>query len=293
MRFFQTALLSVSAVLLTSSFAFGQAMGGGMGGGMGGTGGAQPPANPAAGTGTPANPNPMVPTAQLDRNLDLPMDAPKIAPPTPTPPTPPENPTPVTNPNNPPTIYGKDLKSENGTVVYVIDISGSMGWDIGQYITPDGKTATGARIDRAKAELTRSVTSLPMNFKFNMVSFDCSYYPWMANTVPADAGNKSAAIGWISMLQPQSATGTGPATAAALSDRSNKLLVLLTDGAPNCGAGDESGDQACMDAHRMMIDQGNTQHAVINVFGIGATGDFKAFCMQVAADNAGSYTDVR
>jgi len=221
------------------------------------------------------------------------MEAPKVATPTPTPPTPPDPPTPVTNPQQPPTIYGKDLKSENGTVFYVIDISGSMGWDVGQYTTPDGKTATGCRLDRAKSELTKSVLSLPQNFKFNMLSYDCGTYPWMGSMVPADAGNKNAAVGWISQLQPQGATGTGPAGAAGLSDRQNKLMVLLTDGAPNCGAGDESGDQGCMDAHRAMIDQGNTQHAVINVFGIGATGDFKAFCMAVASDNAGSYTDVR
>ena len=61
--------------------------------------------------------------------------------------------------------------SKTSSIVYVIDISGSMGWDMGQYTAPDGSTKTGCRLDRAKAELTKSVMSLPNNFKFNIVSW--------------------------------------------------------------------------------------------------------------------------
>jgi hypothetical protein len=231
----------------------------------------------------------------LERDIDLPVTAPTVVAQTPPkPPTPPPPPPPTNPPDKPPpTIYGKPLQSENGTIFYVIDVSGSMGWDMGQYTAPDGSTQTGDRLDRAKAALTVSVMSLPSNFQFNMMSYDCGTYPWMGGFVPANDANKQAAQSWISQLQPQSATGTGPAVVAALAVPNNKLVVLLTDGAPNCGAGDQSGDDSCIAAHLQMINSGNTQHAVINVFGISATDQFQTFCMNVASNNGGTYTDVQ
>jgi len=256
----------------------------GTGGGGGLTGGTTAPGATAA-------------PAQIERDIDLPIGAPTVAgtkPTTPPPPTPPPPPPPTQPVGNPPTIYGKPLQSENSTVFFVIDISGSMGWDMGQYTAPDGSTQVGDRLDRAKANLARCVQSLPSNFKFDMLSYDCGTYPWQAALVPANAANVQSALSWISNLQPQGATGTGPACATALAaDRSNMLMVLLTDGGPNCGAGDGNNDPATYNAHRQMIDQANTQKAVINVFGICATGDMKTFCMGVASDNGGTYTDVQ
>jgi hypothetical protein len=246
----------------------------------------------------PSQPNPKVgppgattaPKIELD--LDLPLEKPVFgqvakAPP---PPQPTVNPIDVVPP---PSIYGHDLKSENGTIMYVIDISGSMGWDQMQYITADGKTAVGCRLDRAKAELIRSITSLPNNFKFNVDAFDCSVYCWKFQLELATDSNKSQAIAWVTGLQPQGATGTGPAMAVALQIRACKLYVLLTDGAPNCGAGDQQGDAQCMEAHRRMISGNNAQRAIINVFGINCTGEFKVFCSNVASDSGGSYTDIK
>jgi len=282
MKIWQTTVMSLGAVLLMSTFAFGQTMGGA-------------PAGPVTGPGPTTGGTPTTPGTQtIDHDVDLPVDQPPLAAPKQPPAPPPPPPPPPTPPTPDPTIYGKTLKSENGTVVYVIDISGSMGWDMGQYTAPDGSTQTGDRLDRAKAQLTMSVVSLPASFKFNMYSYDCSCYPWMTSLQPADTSHKSDAIAWISNLQPEDATGTGPAMVQALSQNSAcKLFVLLTDGAPNCGAGDGYGDASCIAAHLAMIDAGNTQHAVINVFGIGATGDFRQFCVNIASQNGGSYTDVR
>lgn len=237
-----------------------------------------------------------------DSYLDLPCDGKEPvavitskATPGPTParaPTPPiATETPPKTP--PPQIYGKDIVSSSASVIYVIDISASMGWEPGQYVAPDGSVQTGARIDRAKAALIKSVTSLPKSFKFNIIAYDCSVIEWQLELVDADAAHKDLADAWIGTLVPQGATGTGPAMTIALMDKTNKLVILLTDGAPNCGAGDEQGDASCLAAHLSQIDWANTQHAEIDVFGIGATGDFKNFCLMVAAHNAGSYTDVK
>lgn len=248
----------------------------------------------AGGTTTATNPtnptNPGTTQPPLDPTLDLPIDKPALAtPPGPPPSPPPTNPTPN---NPPPTIYGHDITSQNNTIFYVIDTSGSMSWDDEAYTTPDGKSAYGCRLDRAKSELIKSVMSLPANFKFNMLNYGCDISVWQSGMVPADDPHKQQAVAWTMALQADDATGTGPAVSTALGDKDNKLVVLLTDGAPNCGAGDGWGDPPCMEAHRQMIDSNNTQKAIINVFGIGATGDFKQFCMNVASDNGGTYTDV-
>jgi hypothetical protein len=267
--------LAVSMLALTASMTFAQ------------TGGSM---NPPAGTGTGTG-GAQPPAQAVEKDIDLPLDKPILK----TPPKPPEPPQPpVTPPDTPPpTIYGHDLVSENSTIVYVIDISGSMSLDYGSYTTADGKTAKGHRLDRAKAQLIKSVLSLPKNFKFNMIAFDCGTYQWNGSLVEANDANKNSAVGWVSGQQPQGATGTGPACALALKNKDNKLVVLLTDGDPNCGAGDGWGGTACSEAHRAMIRGANTQKATINVFGINATGMFKQFCMNVATDGGGSYTDVQ
>lgn len=233
-------------------------------------------------------PPPLKPSSPMeDPYLDLPVDPhqPIITKP-PLPPPPPPKP-----PEIPPSIYGKDLISENSTIFYVIDISGSMGWDMGQYTTPDGKTETGNRLDRAKAELIKSVISLPKNFKFNMLSYDCSVYPWLPELVIATDSNKQLALSWIRSLQPQGGTGSGPAVAVALNIKACKLYVLLTDGQPNCPW--MEGEPQCIPNHLKMIRENNSQKAIINVFGIGATGVCKQFCQDVASQSGGSYTDVR
>jgi len=185
----------------------------------------------------------------------------------------------------PPTFYGEEIESENDTIFYVIDSSGSMQWDNQSFVTADGQVANGSKMDRAKTELIRSITGLAPNFRFNMLTYDCNTQMWQSSLVPADDANKQAAIAWVQSLQAGGRTGTGPATALGLGDRENMAVVLLTDGAPNCGADGFEG-------HRTMISTNNTQGATINVFGIAASGDYRAFCQSVAGDSGGSYTDV-
>jgi hypothetical protein len=193
--------------------------------------------------------------------------------------------------DEPPIIWGEEIDSESDSLYYVLDISGSMDWDSASYTDLDGNLRHGPRIDRAKVELIRSISGLSANFEFNIIAYDCSSRRWAPAMQSASAANKAAAIGWVRALAPLGATGTGPATALALGERENLAVVLLTDGAPNCGAGDPySWDTT--EAHRTMIRGANLQHATITVFGIAASGDYRAFCQNVAADSGGSYFDV-
>lgn len=271
MSFFRAAIGGACAVLVCASMSFAQSSGGGMGGGGSSAG----PAGGAGGSG-----NPQVPT-----DLDLPLEKPEYQGAPPQPPAPPEEPPDDPRDTPPPTIYGEEIVSENDTLYYVLDISGSMDWDPLSYTGVDGSRRSGPRIDRAKAELIRSILGLSDNFKFNIIAFDCGTMQWRNALVPANDANKQAALGWVNSLYPRGATGTGPATALALGDKNNKTVVLLTDGAPNCGANGLSG-------HRSMISANNTQGAKVNVFGIAASGSYRSFCQGVASDSGGSYVDV-
>jgi len=265
----RSLFLCTAAVLLTSGLGFAQGTGGMNPGGGTGTGGGM---TGGGTTGTPQS------------ELDLPMGPPS-APVVPPAQVPEEDDDDDPRDTPPPTIYGEEIDTENDTIYYVLDISCSMGWDSQSYTTLDGRTRRGPRIDRAKAELARSIMGLSDNFMFNVIAYDCGTRQWQRSMVEADDGNKQSAITWSMALSPTGATGTGPATALALGEKENMTVVLLTDGAPNCGANGANG-------HRSMISSANSQGASINVFGIAASGSYRAFCQAVAGDSGGSYFDV-
>lgn len=185
----------------------------------------------------------------------------------------------------PPVFYGEEIDTETDSVFYVLDVSGSMAYDVEIYQGTDGLTVISSRLTRAKAEVIRSIKGLSENFKFNVLAYDCAVGQWSPLMLDATPPNKERAVAWVSGLFPRGATGTGPAVAVALGDRDNRSVVLLTDGSPNCGAGSPSG-------HRSMIRNANLQGATINVFGISARGSYRAFCQGVATDSGGAYVDV-
>jgi hypothetical protein len=185
----------------------------------------------------------------------------------------------------PPVMYGEELESVNDTIIYVMDISCSMDWGKGPYVGHDGQISTGTRMKRAKTELQKSIMALSENFYFNVIAYDCGVLQWQPEMMEANLTNKTSAVNWAHVLTPRGATGTGPATAKALWEKENMMVVLLTDGEPNCGANGTDG-------HRRMISTANTQGATINVFGIAAQGKYRAFCQAVASDSGGSYYDV-
>ncbi len=188
----------------------------------------------------------------------------------PVPPTPDEGRDPRDEPV--PIFYGEEIASESQSLVYVIDLSGSMDY--------------GTRLETAREQFRRSVSALAPSFRFNVIVFDCAILAWSPSTRPATPEHKAQAIGWVEALVPQGGgTATGPAVAKALEEKENLAVVLLTDGDPNCGANFHDG-------HRAMIRAANTQRATISVFGIDAWGDYRAFCQAVAAESGGAYVDV-
>jgi len=225
------------------------------------------------------------PGATNPAELDLPFERPSDEPTVKDVPQPPEEEEPDPS-ETPPTFADEPIPSENSTIFYVIDSSCSMGWDRREYVDDKGKSRTGVRMDRAKAELRKSVSALPASFKFNMLAYGCSIKRFQGSMIKANTANKQKGIGWINGLRPSDGTMTGPATAQALQDKQNMSVVLLTDGSPNCGASGTSG-------HRRVIAQSNSQKAVVTVFGIGASGSLRRFCQDVASENGGAYIDIQ
>ena len=73
--------------------------------------------------------------------------------------------------------------------------------------------------------------------------------------------------------------------ATALQEQGNRTVMLLTDGNPNCGASGTLG-------HLGLTLSANTQEAVVHTFGLGPTGRFRDFLVEMAILTGGTYTDV-
>ena len=191
----------------------------------------------------------------------------------------------------PPVFFGEEIDTEKDTIVFVIDISGSMSNGYDPMIDYNGNSTRGSKYFKAVSELVRLIRSLSNNFHFNVVRYDCAVESWKGQMMQATDANKADAEKWILGDDPRAiprkvpgGTMTGPATVVGLGYQPNDALVLLTDGAPNCGANG-------LEGHRFLILAANTG-VVIDVFGIEAFGAFRTFCQNVASDSGGTYIDV-
>lgn len=224
-------------------------------------------------------------TAQ-DVTLDLPVGHPKDPPVIKGGPVEPEE-EPEDDPNDEPApvFFGEELQSASESVVFVLDVSGSMNqpaWDdeLG-YGGP-------LKITTAKREVCAAISAMSEEWRFAVVAYDDYIYMWRERLVAATEANKADAKAWVEARQPVGGTGTGPAVAIGLAlDRQNALVVLLTDGAPNV-------PDPNPDWHRALIRDQNVQRAQIHVFGIEAnTPAMRSFCQGVATDSDGRYVDAR
>lgn len=214
----------------------------------------------------------VVPAEAGDPGMDVPVKPVKLGDERPNhipTPDPPQDDDPRDTP--PPTIYGEDILSSKETVVFVLDRSGSM--SLGR---------PNSRLDRAKRELAIAVSSLPDNWEFGICTYGTSIWHLAPKLIVASPVNKAAAIKWVNKCAASGSTHTGPAMVDSFSRYDSDYYVLITDGAP------ANGTQFTRD----MIKNGNTDGAVIDVFGVEATGEFRAFCQAVAAESGGAYFDV-
>jgi len=188
--------------------------------------------------------------------------------------------------DEPPKLYDEELPVEELSIIYVVDISGSMWHSCPPFTGLDGNSTNGNRLDRAKVEIIRSISALTENYTFNIISYHCSMVQWRPERADAIAPNKADASGWTMALYPGGGTGTGPATALALSDKDNYTVALLSDGWPGCST------PGGMAGHLQTIALSNTQGAKIHTFGISTYGAAEQFLRDIATTSGGVYYPV-
>jgi len=188
-----------------------------------------------------------------------------------------ENVPPITEPTPEPpekvSIYGMQI--ETSQIVFVIDSSGSMIWH--------------KRIEKAKDELSRSVSGLDSTVEFDSLTYGTNVGPVLWGKLrKADSGAKEEALKWINAIHPGGRTATGPAVAYTFKKYSAKDVVLITDGVPN--EPEINGKKITLAQTTEMILSARTDEK-LHVVGIGAEGLFREFLQNLAAKCGGSYVD--
>lgn len=195
----------------------------------------------------------------------------------------------------PPHIYGEELYDVQDSIVYVLDVSGSMNQTVEPWVGSDGVPINGTRADRAKDEFAKSVYGLAPNLKFSLIVYSCVVYEVPQGLVEASPENKAKAISWLrNAVRVEGGTATGAGVMTGLRYKDNSYVVLMTDGEPGCGFDSEGNLAMRIETHLNQIRTANTQKARIDVFAINppstATRDF---CRRIASDHGGRAFEIR
>lgn len=98
------------------------------------------------------------------------------------------------------TYHGIDSPSRS--IVFVIDVSGSMEDDVvDKERFEDGDYPSFSRIDIVKTELKRTIENLEDYVEFNIYAFATEVKEWKKKQVRANVLNKKSALDWISRLE--------------------------------------------------------------------------------------------
>ncbi|MAF64993.1 MAG: hypothetical protein CMJ84_04945 [Planctomycetes bacterium] len=119
-------------------------------------------------------------------------------------------------------FFGLQVASDR--VCFVLDVSGSM---------------KGARMERAKEELSGFVASYPAEDLFNILFFSTDVYPWQDELVPMSEKMRAEAAKYVGRQKPDGSTAVYDALKLAFEDGRVDTIVLLTDGNPQGGTIDD------------------------------------------------------
>jgi hypothetical protein len=142
-------------------------------------------------------------------------------------------------------FFGIEIESKR--VVFVIDVSGSMTWEMGG----KGPEAKMARAPCAKEELKRCIGGLEDGTLFDIIFFSTSVHVWKADMQKADAKIRGEARAYVDSAEVMGATNTYDALEAAFAlgdmgkgkkresdptgDARMDTIVFLSDGKPTLG----------------------------------------------------------
>jgi Mg-chelatase subunit ChlD/HEAT repeat protein len=191
-------------------------------------------------------------------------------------------------------FYG--LRTESKHIIFVIDVSGSMG-------EQGGKDEQGHyRIDVAKRELVNAIRSLSAEHgdqrgaaSFNIVAYNAQVTVFKpGHMLEATKRNKDRAFAWISKLRADGATNISDALDQAFEiigtrKRAKQLeegadtIFLMTDGKPTAGRITDP------DLIRESVRKRNRERQItIYTIGVGRDHDAR-FLRQLAVENGGEY----
>jgi len=100
------------------------------------------------------------------------------------------------------TVAYHGVETPSQSIVFVIDVSGSMEQDVVDKARFQGQEfPSWKRIDVIKTELIRTLRALDPNTRFNVIAFATDVMPWKKGPVKANPLNKSSAESWVSRLE--------------------------------------------------------------------------------------------
>jgi len=169
------------------------------------------------------------------------------------------------------TYHGVPVVSNR--IVFCLDISGSMS-EVGD---------KESRMEQAKKELSRVLSTLGKDVQANLVFFDDRIEPWKQQLVPVKA-NLPQALQIVGSLKPRGRTNIFDALALAFQHKEVDTVYLLSDGEPTDGR-----VVAPDDIHREIGKMNRLRQIVVHTISFGPS----SFMKDLADRNGGHYVEIR
>ena len=149
-----------------------------------------------------------------------------------------------------------------------------------------GSMSEGDLLGQLKSEMTESISQLSEGSEFSIVAFSTGTTVWSAIPKEGNPGNRASATAFVQSLVAGGATCLAPAGVQTISisnlcDKEHKLIIVLSDGEPNCPGPAET--LAAMVA-------ANWQHTPIHTVYIASDFAGIQFMQQLAAMNGGTFS---
>lgn len=202
-------------------------------------------------------------------------------------------------------FFGHDLRSEQ-SVVYVLDLSGSMSANSGSVAEQAGTDLAGEaaggvtgrflgkgagnavedrvkrlkkKIEKVKLHLIASLQGLPQGSQFNVILFSDGVQTLSPGMILTSGASKAAVGVFVDQLEEGGSTNMYAALEAALYTPA-RHIILLTDGLPT-----STSSGAVLD----LAARQNDGTRIISTVGVGG-GQAREFLATLANENGGNYT---
>ena len=176
------------------------------------------------------------------------------------------------------TVSYYDIPLVSARIAFVVDHSGSMGAKVGT----DRKST---RLDVAKEQLTKVVTSLPKTHKVNLILFESNITSVWKEVKKLSSGNRRELIEDIEAVKHTGGTNLYDGLEFAFDDPEIDTIYLLTDGQPSGGRFTDVAD--IVEQVRLM---NRSRQIVIHCISIGQR---STLLQDLAALTGGTYKEVR